>query len=237
MKMRGKTAILLVLALLVTASFVAADPAGATSVTEVTSSTYNVSAISPGQANAQAGNVTELSLNGSGVTTSWQGYYGNITGTIILADASGNNFYDWNISTPSGEVYASRSNAVDWSTINCSNSTDVSSEETYLGQNATDPDSVSNTFALTSHPSFYVGSTNITGCYSTHAYDSTGGQGTGFWQVLLHDTANTVYSTILDSSVGTGFDSNPWNFELLVGENGKNGDTTVTPYYFYVELQ
>ena len=237
MEMKGKMAILLVLALLIAASFVAADPTGATDVTQVTSSSYNLSAVSPGQANAQAGNVTELSLNGTGITTSWQGYYGNITGKLILADASGNNFYDWNVSTPSGEVYASRSNAVDWSTINCSNSTEVSSEETYLGQSATDPDSVSNTFALTSHPSFFVGAANLTGCYSTHAYDNTGGQATGFWQVLLHDSTNTVYSTILDSSVGAGFNNQPWDFELLVGENGKDGDTTLTPYYFYVELQ
>jgi hypothetical protein len=97
---------------------------------------------------------------------------------------------------------------------------------------------VSNTYTLTSHPDFLVGSRNMTSCASTHAYDSTGDQGTGFWQVLLKDSSDyIVYSTIIDDSVQSGFNNRPWHFELLVGENGKAGNEATTPYYFYVELQ
>lgn len=214
---------------------VSAQPIGAEDAIVVNSTRYNTSLISPSQVNAQAGNVTELTINASGVTTSWQGYYGNVTGSLILADSQGNNFYDWNVSSPSGEIYASRSSSVTWASINCSNTTAVTTEETYLGQSASDPDSVSNTYSLTSHPAFLVGSRNMTNCSSTHAYDSTGDQGTDFWQVLLNDGPNTVYSTIM--SAGTGFNSLDWDFELLVGENGKAGNEGATPYYFYVELQ
>lgn len=237
--MKGLDRIFLVLAIVTVLSsfYASAQPFGVTDISEGASSRYSSSA-TPTQVNAQAGNVTELSINATAVTTSWQGYYGNITGNIILADASGNNFYNWSITQPSGEVYASRNDSITWTGINCSQAADVATEEAYLGQQATDPDSVSNTFVLTTHPAFFVGAKNMTGCYSTHAYDSTGGQGTGFWQVLLTDTQGyTVYTSVIDSSVQTGFNNRPWQFELLVGENGKVGNEGITPYYFYVELQ
>lgn len=217
-------------------TFAADEPYGVDSVTVKNSERYDTSAITPKQVNALAGNVTELSLNATAVTKYWQGFYGNVTGEIILADASGNNFYNWNLTIPSGQVFASRSNAVTWTTINCSNETQISQEETYLGQTATDPDSVSNTFTLTSHPSFMIGSTTIAGCYSTKAYDSSGGQAVDdFWQILLSDDTNIVYSTIIEDSAISGFNNLPWHFELLVGEKGT--DEATTPYYFYVQIE
>ena len=44
---------------------------------------------------ALAGNVTEININGFSTTQSWQGYFGNVTGTIQLADASDNQMYNW----------------------------------------------------------------------------------------------------------------------------------------------
>jgi len=213
-----------------------AQPFGADGVTWVNSSRYNTSG-TPQQLGAQAGNVTQVTINGTAVTTSWQGFYGNITGNIILADAQGNNFYDWNISSPSGEVYASRSSTVTWATINCSTTANITTEEAALGQAATDPDSVTNTFAATNHPSFLVGSRNMTGCKTTKAYATGGVQGTGYWQILLNDNANTVYTTVLDETPESGFNDLVWDFQLLVGENGKPGNEAATQYYFYVELQ
>jgi hypothetical protein len=141
------------------------------------------------------------------------------------------------MSSPSGEVYASRSNAVTWANINCSNATTIATETSALGQSGADPDSVANTFTDTLHPWFLVGSRNMTGCYSTQAYNNVSAKGTGFWQVLLNDNTNTVYTTVLDAAPETGFNNQPWDFQLLVGENGKPGQEAVTPYYFYVELQ
>jgi hypothetical protein len=213
-------------------------PYGAVNVTQQNSSRFVVNQSSSAVLYAQAGNVTQIRINGTSITTSWQGFYGNITGKIMLADAQGSNFYDWNLSNPSGEVYASRSNAVTWTSINCSNATALAAEETALGQNATDPDSVSRTFTSVLHPAFDVGAINVHNCSSTQAYNATAGKGSGFWQVLLSDNTNTVYTTVLDKTPQKGFNNLSWDFQLLVGENGKPGnESTATPYYFYVELQ
>jgi hypothetical protein len=213
-------------------------PYGALNVTQQNSSRFVVNQSSSAVINAQAGNVTQIRINGTSITTSWQGFYGNITGKIMLADAQGNNFYDWNLSNPSGEVYASRSNAVTWANINCSSATNITAEETALGQNATDPDSVSRTFTSVLHPAFDVGAVNVHNCSSTQAYNSSGTKGSGFWQVILSDKANTVYTTVLDKTPQKGFNNLSWDFQLMVGENGKPGnETTATQYYFYVELQ
>lgn len=220
---------------------VAAQPLGANAAEWKNSSSYAGNESSSAFINAMAGNVTQIEINGTAITTSWQGFYGNVTGSMILADAQGNNFYNWNLTSPSGEIYASRSNAVTWATIGClelvNSTVNVTAEETALGQSATDPDSVRNTFAVTTHPSFDIGGVTVDDCQSTQAYNSDGEAGTGFWQVLLTDTANTVYSTILDATPETGFNNLSWDFQLLVGENGKPGNEGVTPYYFYVELQ
>jgi hypothetical protein len=34
-----------------------------------------------------------------------------------------------------------------------------------------------------------------------------------------------------------GFDGGDYDFQLLVGEDGSNGNSAITPYYFWVELQ
>ena len=241
--MRGleRTAIILAAVVFLSLFFVSigyAQPYGADVVTVRNSTRYNASEGTVPFINAQAGNVTQLEINATSVTTSWQGFYGNVTGKILLADAAGNNFYDWNMSVPSGEVYASRSNAVTWAGINCTNQTALYSEETTLGQASNDPDSINNTFTLTSHPAFLVGSSNMTTCRSTKAYESTGQMGSSYWQILLNDGTNNVYTTLLDTAGTIGFDDRPWQFQLLVGENGKTGqEATITPYYFYVELQ
>ena len=43
---------------------------------------------------AQAGNVTQLTITHIMITKRWQGYYGNVTGTITLDDADNNTMYD-----------------------------------------------------------------------------------------------------------------------------------------------
>ena len=231
-----KTAVMLALAGILSIGIAAAQPLGVDDITPGASSRYN-DTTTPTAIDAQAGNVTELSISGISVTRSWQGFYGNITGTIILADASGNNFYDWNVSTPTGQVYASRNDSVTWTGIACLDATGIENEETYLGQDANDPDSVTNTFSETNHPAFDVGSDPISGCPTTQAYSSGGTQDNQFWQVLLEDTSNNVvYTTIIEDTSPAGFNNQSWHFQLLVGENGQ-GNNDPTPYYFYLELQ
>ena len=55
----------------------------------------------------QSGNMTSLGINSTKITLRWQGFYGNVTGTITLDDASNNTLYNWQLASPQGEIYAS----------------------------------------------------------------------------------------------------------------------------------
>jgi len=212
-------------------------PVPATGLTPGASSRRNLTTSDNMNVSAVAGNVTQIDILGISITTSWQGFYGNISGNIILADASNNSFYEWGNGTSiTGEVFASRATDIVWNTINCSNSTQIAQEEAYLNQSAGASDSVSNTFNETDHTPFLVGLRNMHDCPSTNVFTS-GSKVNGNWdQILLADTANkTVYTTIIDRGT-QGFDGRMWDFQLLVGENGKNGDTATMTYYFFTEL-
>lgn len=216
---------------------VLAIPSPATGLTAGTSSRRNLSTSDVTNISAQAGNVTRLDINGISITTSWQGYYGNISGNILLSDADNNSLYEWgNGTTITGEIFASRNDTIDWGSINCSNSTQVSAEETYLGQASGDGDSVTNTYNETDHPAFLVGARNMHTCPSTNAWSSGTRDPNSWHQVMLADTNDKiVYSTIIDQG-STGYDGNGWDFQLLVAENEKTGNEGPTTYYFFTEL-
>ena len=229
----------LLMGILFYAAITIAQPSGPESINTIQSQRGNVtnSAVS---VTAQAGNVTELDITATQITTAWQGFYGNISGNIVLQDSSGNNFYNWSgLGAISGEVYASRNDSVVWGSIGCINDTEISSENTYLGKTTADPDDITNTFNTSSHPEFDVGTTTISSnaCNSTNAFINTGQSATDFYQVLLADgSSNIVYTTLIDEDQ-TGFDGTANDFQLLVGENGNATQAaTLTPYFFYIEL-
>src|SRR3989338_9613609 len=76
-----------------------------------------------GNHSAIAGNVSEITLTAFSSTQSWQGYYGNVSGTIQLADSTDNVFYNWSESSPSGEVYSTVNGSVSWTYVECFNFT------------------------------------------------------------------------------------------------------------------
>ncbi len=189
---------------------------------------------------ATAGNVTELTITGNSITQSWQGYFGNASGAIQLADGSGNAMYNWSLASPSGEVFASTSNSVNWTGIDCFNwATYGAALETSFNINDS-ADGVNETFtAANSHASFYVGSEEFTTgeCMSADIFDSAETSTDGnFEEVLLHDGTTTVFASLLEDNMN-GFDSASHDFEMLVLEDGHSGDTSTTPYFFYVELE
>ena len=149
--------------------------------------------------------------------------------------------YNWNSSSPTGQIYATRVSSVPaWASVRCANQTEVTTEDTALGVNqSVDQDSANKTFLnTTSFNSFYVGSTTINttqNCRAVQLFNSSGISSTDFSEVLLSDTVNLIYTGII-TTPKNGFDNRTHQFEMLVGENGHKGDTTATPYYFYVEL-
>lgn len=218
----------------------AVSPSGATSVNVVSSQTSTPD--SPTSVNAQAGNVTELNIFGYSVTQSWQGYFGNVSGTIQLADASDKVMYNWSLADPEGEIYASTSNAVNWANIACFDwTTNGVALETAFNIDSNDVDGVNETFSYTNgHDLFYVNNHQfIEGqCMSTTIFDNSGsGVDNHFEEVLLWDGSNVVFTSLIEESSVLGFDGRDHDFEMLVLEDGHGTNTEVTTYYFYVELQ
>jgi len=103
---------------------------------------------------AMAGNVTELNFSGSTITRTYQGYFGNITGMIVLGDSQNNSLYDWTIASPQGEIYAVRSPTVpSWNSVTCAATWELDAEDLALNVNSTiDEDSVNNTFVVGGAP-------------------------------------------------------------------------------------
>ncbi|MFH0978189.1 MAG: hypothetical protein V1837_02695 [Candidatus Woesearchaeota archaeon] len=194
---------------------------------------------------AQAGNVTELNINATSVTKSWQGYFGNISGVITLDNANNMTMYNWVDASPQGEVYASPAQISSWASVKCINFSahspelNLSNLESSLGMRTADVDGVNETFRYSFSGDFWVGSVHITSgneCPATYTFKNDAPQSVDFVEVLLTDSTDVIYASILEDSVA-GFDEKPHDFQMLVGENGHNGDVAVTQYYFYVELE
>lgn len=212
-----------------------------------------------GTADAFAGNITELSVSGYSNTQTWQGYFGNITGTIQLADAGDNVLYNWSLATPSGEIYGALNDTITWGSIQCFNFTANSSgsagtagETNLAGVNLTvlenqfniandDVDGVNETFTLIDHDEFYTANLQFSAneCRSTRVYSNGGPIDQQFEEVLLYDpnTGSVVFASLIEESSVTGFNGGDNDFEMLVLEDGHGVDVSATTYYFFVELE
>ncbi|MFH2020101.1 MAG: hypothetical protein ABIJ34_01725 [archaeon] len=232
MKTIGIMLLALAIAMLTFAAFVVGDPTGG--VLTPGNSSRGVDPSATTQA-AQAGNVTQLNIDQTRITTIWQGFYGNVSGQIVLENSAGDNFYDWTQATTLGQVYGTRLAIASWADINCTNSTQWETEENALNIPSTATDGINETFTGTTHPTFSVGAKTIPVdyCKSTRPYNSTGLPG-DFYNVLLNsNNTNTVYTAVLADN-RNGFDDTTVDFEILVPTDRSTGTAT---YYFYVELQ
>lgn len=221
----------------------------------------------PTSVQAQAGNVTQLNVNGVSTTQTWQGYFGNVTGSVVLDDSAGNSLYNWSLASPEGEIYASTSNSVDWSAIQCFNFSadgslantvyDEAGETSIHGMNlvqlenmfnieSDSVDGIDETFGLVDgngykHSLFYTNNLEFSAgeCPSTHLFGNNGAvDDSSFEEVLLYDKTNQVpVFASLLDDSVLGFDGRNHDFEMLVLEDGHKTDTDTTEYFFYVELQ
>ncbi len=207
---------------------------------------------SPIEVQAQAGNVTSLTITATRITQRWQGYYGNITGAVTLDDASNNTLYRWDIPSPEGEIYASNGSNVNWNNIDCINFTtntsvlqyNISDLNSFVGLGSPDeqaqPDSVNSTFNQTygnDGSTFTVGTrtiNNADNCSMVTLFANDAYQTTNFKEVLLTDNESIIFAALLERDA-TGFSGSTLDFEMIVGVNGTKAGTT-RPYYFYVEL-
>ncbi|MCF7910103.1 hypothetical protein K9L16_00330 [Candidatus Pacearchaeota archaeon] len=240
MKKFGKLFLMSVLVMTFSLTFVmAVVPYGAGSVTQ--ENTTTAPADEPANHSAIAGNVTEITITGFSTTQSWQGYFGNVSGTVQLADVDDNVMYNWSLASPEGEVYASTADTITWASMECFNFTaDGATLETAFNISSDDVDGVNETFAANNHDLFYTNNIEIAenSCMSVQLYDSTGGSvDQNFEEVLLWDGSEVVFTSILEEASVDGFDNKDHDFQMLVLEDGHGTDTATTMYYFYIELE
>jgi hypothetical protein len=199
---------------------------------------------------AQAGNVTELSINATTITQGWQGYYGNVSGRIVLDDSNNNSMYSWDLVDPEGEIFATRdSDGITWSggNIICADITHIQSEESTLNFNlgtGQDVDGINETFSKSTHPEFNISDTGFASdscafSLSTYVDDSSDPENR-YKEKLLNSTSESslIYMAFIVAAGSDGFkdDDVAYDFQMLVAEDGHDGDTNPTDYYFYVEL-
>jgi hypothetical protein len=222
---------------------------------------------SAGNDSAVAGNITELVVVAYSNTQTWQGYIGNVSGTIQLADSDDDVLYNWSLANPEGEIYASTHGGISWNDIQCFNfsATGNYSDETgngggmnKFGMNLSqleglyniasdDVDGVDETFNLQyggsgEHDSFFTAHQQFDEgeCASTRVFSNAGmGENNKFEEVLLYDplTRSVVFTSLLEEASVMGYDGEDHDFEMLVLEDGHGVDTSTTVYYFFTELE
>jgi hypothetical protein len=232
-----KAAILIVAAaiFIFAVRFSLAEPSGAQIADNMSSSALSST---PHDRNDSGGTITTMILSATQQDNAWKGYHGNVTGLLTLDDASAQTIYNWQLASVKGEVYASRSNAVNWAVINCSNQSIIDNEQTALSFTSADSDAINRTFNSTNHLSFIVSARNMSNCRSTSTYvnDSVQPQTpTALYQeMLLTDGTNLVYGTLMSETSQPGYNSQAQHFQLIVPQSKIT--QTPTTYYFYVEL-
>jgi len=226
-------------------------PTAPATATPLRSSTFNPGNYQLQPISALAGNITELSIYSISQTKAWQGYWGNVSGTITLDDAFNFTFYNWSAADPRGEVYATLNTTIDWANIECydfSNGAGATwaTIESYYGIGYGDSDGINETYTLSTHTMFEVGAQSFSTCPATYAFQSDAAQSANFLNVLLYDPAlpNTgwVYTALIENKTfGAQNDLPCYNgdicdFQILVNEDGHGNNTASTTYYFWVEL-
>lgn len=248
-----KISLLLVafVALLISAMFASAEISNTTGIDRGDSERYSVTS-TPGAEQAEAGNVTGFSINATSITQRWQGFYGNITGQVVLGDGSNNLFYEWGNANPTGEVFASNHTGPAWTGLSCVNWSTSPSDARYgeqelneyigytTGSDRAKQDSVNGTFNQTfgdDSATLTVGSltfTNSNNCSMATPFTNSLYNTANYQEVILTDNESIIFAGILELSAA-GFDGSTADFQLLVGVNGTTQGTT-RDYYFFVEL-
>ena len=193
------------------------------------------------QIEAQAGNVTQLTINTTILTERWQGYYGNISGKVTLDDANGYTMYDWSAGSgfaPVGEIYAANQSISSWGDVVCLNLTgngvvgqdgpNTTILETMYGMDVDDADGVDETFTGTKD--IVIGTTTLTSCPATNMYVNNVSQ-SALWNETLLLENNTAVSTVIFAAQteqnANGFNNQTWDFQMIVGDNGEDAIATI----------
>ena len=237
-----KTSIILLFVLMLNLVLLINKP-GALAAPQGASITYNytenASVRSADYSTAAGGSFTTMVLNITSQTSKWKAYVGNVTGKLTLDNSNNMTIYDWALTVVQGEVYVSRNNSVNFTSLACANRGNLTAEDTLLSINSSSDDSINKTFNQTKHKSFVIGGTGTiqnSTCFALATYVNDTAQpadeNATFQEILLSDRVNLVFVAIINDNKA-GFDLGSYDFQLIVPDNPTEVSTT---YYFYAEL-
>lgn len=210
-----------------------ARPIGNTSDTTVgTAGTFTAT---PGSGAALGGNITDVSfVDVLTVTSKWQAYYGNVTGSIMLGSSVSDKMFSWSVGTMAGEVFATQDVSMTiakWEALTARNATQIDTDFSFT---AGDSDSAANSFDA-NPDAIVVAGRSIDGAANT-AVQTYNGTETATWTTIAlspdSTEANYVFAGVIISD-GEAYDDTTKDFQMIVPENEATGTET---YYFYVEL-
>ncbi len=220
--MDKKTSLILLAMILTVVSLAFAAPVGG----QVTAGSSSRGSESSSQTvDITGGNVTSVAVSGNALTSRWAGFYGTVSGSLTLTDASAHKFYEWTVSDMNGAVvYAANDTISDWSSLSAAS---VSNLPSYLQTSATD--NATNTMNFTG-TTFTSSSITVNNAPYVQTYNST--EAGVFNTYALYSSTDSAYimaGKVIDD--GNGFDGSTLDYQLLVPANG-----STTQYNFYLEL-
>ncbi|MFW6378697.1 MAG: hypothetical protein ACOCZV_01620 [Nanoarchaeota archaeon] len=176
------------------------------------------------------GHVYNTDLNTTMSTYRWSGIYGNVSGNIVLSDDDSDVLYDW--SAQGRLVYASESTP-DWSALTDATENNVTAAYPHIGN--ADSDNYSTTFTGASES---VDSGIYTSLSSDYAqtYDN---ETTATWKTysLQDASSNIVFAGLVQQGGAASYKGSIVDYQMIVPEDGTEGDDSATTYNLYAELQ
>jgi hypothetical protein len=214
-----------------------AEPAGATIGA---SSSSTAIAVVPGNRSDAGGTINTMDLSARQQNANWKAYIGNVSGVLTLDDSAGFSIYQWALSASqiTGRLYVSRASTVGWTTVNCSNTSLIISEEVLMGFVSTSIDDINKTFNATVHPPIFVAGKTINQntCRSTATYVNNTMQDIAtadFPEVLMASGTDLIYVTPLNQGNSAYQNGTMVDYQIIVPDDVT---TAITRYYFYLEL-
>lgn len=178
----------------------------------------------------EGGNVTNLDLAGNISTEKWAGYWGNVTGQIVLSPGSAPLFYQWAWdSGDGGEVCAiAAASGFDWANVQATAGAAI---DGIWGFSGTDTDSAAST--LTESCSVDVAGTPVAGSAGITT------NGAAFQTCAVADGAAPAAKSNIAFCVnitqgGTLFNTLAGDYQLLAPADETAGTTET--HYFWIEL-
>ena len=174
-----------------------------------------------------SGNITEANLTTRMSTYRWAGLVGTVTGDIVLGTGADNVLYNW--SAEGNVVYATTLSSPNWTGIVAQTVSGLEANFPWLDSGS---DSAEETFS----GSVTLPSGIFTGIDTIRAQTFDEGS-TPTWNTFaLTDGSNTIFAGQVNPTGANDYRGETVNYQMIVPEDGTEGDNTPTTYNLWVEL-